>query len=391
MLLLYSRVGFERWTEAGIAYFLASILTNTFKKGIRNLQLPRISKNLSPTPAAYLGVMQAYAQFLGCWVECVLMIGCSRLMGCNSFWMFGNIFVHLYPGWLNMLELENAYLWQSYNHWPLADVVLALGLRPIKLSFCPYFFFSQPGQRVKGQCTWGITSEIRRVPSVLRRKHCQPIFLPPCWRPQRSPPRDCHSHQQQQRQQQQRQWLPWSSSSPHVCCKSRNAQHQGKVVGSWSCSTSMSWKHSPDAVAECLTLPTEVPCRLGISNIRRTGRQKMGKLWKIGMVRLGLGCGSLGVLRDSGWLVGWLKWFGGSKLFGEVVPFSGLTMWCASLYTGYQFLCFTIQHPLDWRKSQIQDESQTRKRGIAGKQLKIFQEKLTLHVRMVPFKLGWCW
>lgn len=66
MLLLYSRVGFERWTEARIAYFLASILTNTFKKGIRNLQLPRISKNLSPTPAAYLGVMQAYAQFLGC-------------------------------------------------------------------------------------------------------------------------------------------------------------------------------------------------------------------------------------------------------------------------------------------------------------------------------------
>ena len=31
------------------------------------------------------------------WVECVLMIGCSRLMGCNSFWMFGNIFVHFVP------------------------------------------------------------------------------------------------------------------------------------------------------------------------------------------------------------------------------------------------------------------------------------------------------
>lgn len=48
----------------------------------------------------------------------------------------------------------------------------------------------------------------------------------------------------------------------------------------------------------------------------------MGKLWKMGMVRLGLGCGSLGVLRDLGWLVGWLRWFGGSKLFGEVVGFS---------------------------------------------------------------------
>ena len=77
----------------------------SFDKHLRNLQLPRISKNLSPTPAAYLGVMQAYAQFLGCWVECALLVGCSRLMGCNSCCMFGNVFVHLYPGWLNMLEL----------------------------------------------------------------------------------------------------------------------------------------------------------------------------------------------------------------------------------------------------------------------------------------------
>ena len=43
---------------------------------------------------------------------------------------------------------------------------------------------------------------------------------------------------------------------------------------------------------------------------------------KMEMVRLWLGCGSLGVLRDLGWLVGWLRWFGGSKLFGEVVGFS---------------------------------------------------------------------
>ena len=175
------------------------------------------------------------------------------------------------------------------------------------------------------------------------------------------------------------------------CCKSRVAEHQGKVVGSWSCSTSMSWKHSPDAVAECLTLPTAVPCRLGISNIRRTGRQKMGKLWKIGNGEIGVrvwfawGFERFGLVS---WLVEMVWWievvWGGCRLFC-------VAMWCAFLYTSYQFLCFTIQHPLDWRKSQIQDESQTRKRGIAGKQLKIFQEKLTLHVRMVPFKLGWCW
>ena len=203
---------------------------------------------------------------------------------------------------------------------------LALGLRPIKLSFCPYFFFSQPGQRVKDRCTWGITSEIRRVCSVLRRKHsisshnlislshlnwfsCHLVEDHNDHHPATASTsnnnnnnnnnnNDCHHHRHHHHHR-----------SPDVCCKSR-AQHQGKVAGSWSCSTSMSWKHSPDAVAECLTLPTAVPCRLGISNIRRTGRQKMGKM--------GLGCGSLGVLRDLGWLVGWLGWFVGSKLFGEV-------------------------------------------------------------------------